>query len=671
MVTGHGTGLAETHSGAQMKFSLATKIFLGFSLVLTFFGTVPIFGLARLNSVRDQLNVVNRTYLPIKSLVAEIDSKQNSISMSIDTVLKFNELDIQRNQLIYLGASFRRSMKSRITQADNILRRIDLQNLPLRDANFIPEVKKRFKNIEQRVSEYSSSIEWMVHSLELQPLSKDEISGLRRIGRKLSREVRILKLNLKNMIASKMLSLEQDESSAIGVLIWLTILAIVVGIIVTIFSLFSLRPIKRLASAARSISKGDFSPAIEIPGGDEFGLLATEFNNMARSLSQRQQQLGRQQEQMEEVNRQLRQSSIDLALMKLYNEHIIRSLHNGILVADASGEVTTINPAAEKLWGLAPENTIGRRLADLPIADCMSDLIESWDKVLRRQQHMVFEAMEFRMADRQVLVDLYVSPLLGTGGDTQGVLIVGQDVTEQVRTKQALIHSERLAAIGRMSAVVAHEIRNPLSSIGLNTELLQEEVQDAGMDDESEAQSILTAISREVERLTEVTDAYLHLARLPKPKLKPHDINILLEDLLHFMSGEFDANHIQLELNLDPKAGMVDADESQIRQALLNLLKNSSESISEGGLLRVQTWREHDLVKITISDTGKGIAEDDLSKIFEPFFSTREGGTGLGLALTQQIISEHGGSISCESTQQEGTTFTVKLNSSHQEACED
>ncbi len=655
-----------------MKFSLATKIFLGFSLVLTVFGTVPMFGLARLNSVRDQLNVVNRTYLPIKSLVAEIDSKQNAIRTAMDSVLKFSELDVQRTQLMSIGASFRRSMKSRLAQVNNLLRRIEPQSLSVRDSIFIPELKNRLKKIKQRSDEYSSSIEWMVQSLELHPLSKDEISGLRRIGRKLSREVRVLKLNLKNMIASKMLSLEQDESSAIGVLIWLTILSIVVGIIVTTFSLLSLRPIKRLASAARSISKGDFSPVIEAESNDEFGLLATEFNNMARSLGQRQEQLVRQQEQLEEVNRQLRQSSIDLALMKLYNEHIIRSLHNGILVADASGEVTTINPAAQKLWGLLPQDTIGRRLKELPIAQFMKELIESWEKVLRRQQHMLFEALEFKTGDaRQVLVDLYVSPLLGTGGDTQGVLLVGQDVTEEVRTKQALIHSERLAAIGRMSAVVAHEIRNPLSSIGLNTELLQEEVDEAGMGKDSEAQSILSSISREVERLTEVTDAYLHLARLPKPNLQPHEINTILGDLLRFMSGEFESNHIELRLELDPDAGFVDADEAQIRQALLNLLKNSAESISDGGVLRVRTERSDSVVLITISDTGRGIAEDNLSRIFEPFFSTREGGTGLGLALTQQIISEHGGSIDCKSKPGKGTTFSVQLNASNMGACED
>ena len=655
-----------------MKFSLATKIFLGFSLVLTVFGTVPIFGLARLNSVRDQLNVVNRTYLPIKSLVAEIDAKQNSIRMTIDSVLKFNELDIQRRQMVSLGAYFRRNMKSRITQAKNLLRRIDPKSLSTRDSAFIPELKNRLKNIKNRTDEYSSSIEWMVKSLEIQPLSKDEISGLRRIGRKLSREVRVLELNLKNMIASKMLSLEQDESSAIGVLIWLTILALLVGVIVTTFSLLSLRPIKRLAAAARSISKGDFSPVIDIESNDEFGLLGTEFNNMARSLSQRQQQLVRQQKQLEEVNRQLRQSSIDLALMKLYNEHIIRSLHNGILVADATGEITTINPAAQKLWGLNPEHTVGKRLSELPIAKFMKELIHSWEKVLRQQQHLLFESLEFLTNDdRQVLVDLYVSPLLGTGGDTQGVLLVGQDVTEQVRTKQALIHSERLAAIGRMSAVVAHEIRNPLSSIGLNTELLQEEVDEAGMDSGSEAQSILSSISKEVERLTEVTDAYLHLARLPKPNLGPHEINTILDDLLRFMSGEFETKGIELVQELDPEAGLVDADDSQIRQALLNLLKNSSESINDGGVLTVRTKRINKVVQICISDTGKGIAEDDLDRIFEPFFSTREGGTGLGLALTQQIISEHGGSIDCESSVGDGTTFTVKLRASDMGAKEE
>ncbi len=645
-----------------MKLSLATKIFLGFSLVLAVFGAVPIFGVAKLNAIRDQLNTVNRVYLPLNRLVAEVDTQQETARRSTDSILAFAETDLQRTLLQNVRRSFSRNITSRLVRARTLLRRIDLGRLPEREGALLEDLRTRLDKIEERSAEFVATIEWILQSLEVAPALADDLSGLRMVGRNLDLEVSFVKRSLKNTITTRMLMVERDESAAIGVLIWLTIIAIAVGILVTVLSLVALRPIRRLTAATRKISEGDFSAIVDISSSDEFGLLATEFNRMARSLRQRQEELVRQQGQLAEVNRELRQSSIDLALMKLYNEHIIRSLHNGILVADALGEVTTINPAAERLWGLVPEQTIGRPLGELPIGKALAGLLDSWEQVLHDQHRHTFEALEFQTPDRgQVLVDLYVSPLLGTEGDTQGVLLVGEDVTDKVRTKVALIQSERLTAIGRMSAVVAHEIRNPLSSIGLNTELLQDEFQEVTGQDTAEASSILAAIGREVERLTEVTDEYLRFARLPKPSLHPENLNALLGDLLRFMASEFDTAGVELREELDPDVGLVPADEAQLRQAFLNLIKNSAESMTEGGTLSVTTSQANGMVKVTVSDTGKGIDATSLGRIFEPFFSTREGGTGLGLSLTQQIVSEHGGRITCESNPGQGTSFKVEL----------
>ncbi len=654
-----------------MKLSLATKIFLGFSLVLAVFGAVPIFGIAKLNTIRDQLNMVRRTYLPMNRLMAEIDTLQETTRRGMDSILRFDDMDMQLSLLRNKRRSFGRNINSRIERARTVLRRIKQDRLSDRDRRFTEDLQKRLERIQAKATEFDAALEWILQGLETQPVSAEELAGLRKNGSKLAHEVRRIKRELRNMITTQMLMVEEEESSAIIVFIWLTSLAMVVGTAVTVLSLLSLRPIRRLAEAARKISKGDFSQVVDVSSGDEFGFLASEFNRMARSLGQWEEQLVRQQDQLEQVNRDLRQSSIDLALMKLYNEHIIRSMHNGILVADALGEVTTINPAAEKLWMLDPQQTIGRRLEELPIGCALADLLAAWERVLRRKERMVFEALRFDVPERgQVLVDLYVSPLLGTDGDTQGVLLVGEDVTEKVRTKQALLQSERLATIGRMSALVAHEIRNPLSSIGLNTELLQDELEDPSPDSAAEAHSIIDAISREVERLVEVTDEYLRFARLPKPNLNPENLNGLLRDLLQFMAGELQSAGVELHHQLDPDVGCVSADEGQLRQAFLNLFKNSAESMTEGGILSVTTQLSNGVVRVRISDTGRGIDEGSLGRIFDPFFSTRDGGTGLGLSLTQQIVSEHGGRITCESRPGEGTSFLVELPACKAESTE-
>lgn len=648
-----------------MKLSLATKIFFGFTLVLAVFGAVSIYGVTQFNTVRNQLNAVNRGLLPLNSAAAEMETLHESARRSTDSILRFDNLAQQRALLLSTRRSYTRNMLSRLQQSQSTLRRIDSLPMSDRDRGFIDDVSRRLERIRERSVEFGAALETVIQGIDPQQgfyASQEDTNALRRSGRRLARDVRLLKRSLKNQITTKMLLLERDESAATGVILWITIIAVSVGILVTFLSLQALRPIRRLAEGARHISKGDFSHTVEVSSEDEFGFLASEFNRMARSLAQREKEAARQQEKLEEVNRELRRSGMDLELMKLYNENIIRSVHNGILVADPRGLITTINPAAERLWNLDPDTTIGKTLRELPIASALSQLTDAWERVLLDEESVLFENMEFDIPARgQILVDLYVSPLLGHDQNVQGVLLVGEDVTEKVRTKQALLQSERLATIGRMSALVAHEIRNPLSSIGLNTEMLEEELESSPPGDTDEAAQLLRSISREVERLTEVTEEYLKFARLPKPNLMPEQLNDILANLLRFVGSELSEAGIELESELDPDLSPVRADEAQLRQAFLNLLRNSIESMPQGGRLRIKTIQSNGTANVQIDDTGSGIDQTCLDRIFDPFFSTRDGGTGLGLSLTQQIVSEHGGLIRCESQPGKGTTFVVEL----------
>jgi two-component system NtrC family sensor kinase len=236
---------------------------------------------------------------------------------------------------------------------------------------------------------------------------------------------------------------------------------------------------------------------------------------------------------------------------------------------------------------------------------------------------------------------------------------------KQLEEKQrALLLAERLAAVGRVSAQVAHEVRNPLSSIGLNTELLEEAVGKAhfaGAADEREAKALLAAISGEVDRLTEVTDQYLRLARLPPPALASEDVNQLLTRVLDFSAQELERAGVKVERDLDPSQPRGLADEGQLRQVFLNLLRNSREAMPSGGTLRVGSRTVGDAVQVTIADSGGGIPAAVQERLFEPFFSTKSGGTGLGLSLARQILEAHGGSIACTSTAEQGTTFVLRV----------
>ncbi len=234
---------------------------------------------------------------------------------------------------------------------------------------------------------------------------------------------------------------------------------------------------------------------------------------------------------------------------------------------------------------------------------------------------------------------------------------MGRAVEERERE---LVRSERLAAVGRMAAMITHEVRNPLSSIGLNTELLEDELGGAASD---EARDLCRAIHREVDRLTAITEEYLAFARLPKPKPAAEPIHPMVGALAAFVREDLAGKGVELVTELAPGDPIGQIDAGQIRQCLINLVRNASEAVTANGrgTVTLRTRCVADRIEIDVHDDGVGIPADELPRLFDPFFSTKEGGSGLGLALTQQIVRDHGGDIRVSSTVGRGTTFTLSV----------
>ena len=258
-------------------------------------------------------------------------------------------------------------------------------------------------------------------------------------------------------------------------------------------------------------------------------------------------------------------------------------------------------------------------------------------------------------------LQLFTFPLRDRNGDVVEVVEYVKDVTAEKELQQQIIQSERLAVVGRMAANVAHEIKNPLGTIVLNAELLDEELDKIGSEDAAESKELLGVIKSEVDRLLEVVEEYLQFARLPKVKLEEGNPNEVIVDLLFFLKEDMEERKILLVENLNPLLPPVQIDPKTLRQALLNIIKNSLEAMPDGGKLTVSTAHRDGKVEITIGDTGKGIAEDDQNLVFTPFFSTKHGGTGLGLSITSHIVKEHRGTIGFESYEGLGTSFIIRL----------
>jgi signal transduction histidine kinase len=223
-----------------------------------------------------------------------------------------------------------------------------------------------------------------------------------------------------------------------------------------------------------------------------------------------------------------------------------------------------------------------------------------------------------------------------------------------------LIRSERLATVGRMAAHIAHEVRNPLASIGLNAELLGDEIVERG----DEARRLVTSIIGEVDRLTEITETYLRFARLPRPKLERESLGALVGSVVDMSRGELAQAGVEIAVDVAPGLPDIAADVAQLRQALINLSRNAREAMSASATRRLEISVHAvapDRIAIAVRDSGPGIDAANLAKIFDPFFTTKKRGTGLGLALVQQIVVEHGGLIEVASAPGAGTTFTLTL----------
>ncbi|HEX4515308.1 MAG TPA: ATP-binding protein, partial [Polyangiaceae bacterium] len=223
------------------------------------------------------------------------------------------------------------------------------------------------------------------------------------------------------------------------------------------------------------------------------------------------------------------------------------------------------------------------------------------------------------------------------------------------RARTEALSNERLAAIGKMAAHVTHEIRNPLSSIGLNVELLEEESLSP------DAKNLLSAIAREVGRLEQLSEEYLRVARLPSPRMEAEDVAALVRDVVAFTKKEMERAGLVVRVGVVEKVPPALFDEAQLRQALLNLLRNAREAMPKGGEIDVTVRAEGMSVVVLVDDRGSGISEEVRARIFDPFFSTKGEGTGLGLAITRQIVEAHGGNISCIDRDGGGTTFRIAL----------
>ena len=335
----------------------------------------------------------------------------------------------------------------------------------------------------------------------------------------------------------------------------------------------------------------------------------------------------------------------------------LENMAEGVIFIDPSDKVTMCNREIEKTWKVKNEEIFNKSVKDdqVPyIGGIASNITESFRKGIETSQHQ-----EIKTKDG-FLYNTY-SAIIDPSGKYWGTVLTSHDITERKKLEQQLLHSERLATIGEMSAKVAHEIRNPLSSISLNTELLYDEISNDNGEKKSDAENLIQSILNEVDTLTEMSDEYLRFARFPRLDTKPVSVNSVLIELSKFFNKERLQRGIALKENYAPDLPLILLDVNQIKQAFLNILKNSFEAMPEGGKLSISTRLKDNCIEVYITDTGSGISKEDIQRVFDPFYSAKVNGTGLGLALTMKTVEGHHGEIICKSTIDKGTTMVISF----------
>ena len=350
-----------------------------------------------------------------------------------------------------------------------------------------------------------------------------------------------------------------------------------------------------------------------------------------------------------------------LAQEKGFLETVFNSIQEGIIVTDAKGRITYLNDAACQLFGLEAGDSIGKRL-DERVRGLDWDAL-SREGAVSRDMEIFYPANRF--------INFYSVPLVierqtgepepdGTKIDNQpvGHAIILRDITESRRSEQQTIESERLNALTLLAAGVAHEIGNPLNSLNIHLQLIERE---ARKHDGAELQESVEVARAEVNRLDSIITQFLRAIRPTRPQLRPENVNSIVEEAVRFFAPEIKDRDIVVEQELRSDLPLIDIDRDQMKQAFYNVIKNSFEAMKSRGILRIRTNKDDSHVIIKFTDTGGGISPDNLSRVFEPYFTTKASGTGLGLLIVRRIVREHGGEMSIESSEGKGLSLMIRL----------
>ncbi|MBI5572186.1 MAG: PAS domain-containing protein [Desulfomonile tiedjei] len=399
-------------------------------------------------------------------------------------------------------------------------------------------------------------------------------------------------------------------------------------------------PILNVAEGTEKIAAGDLSVYIEPVADDELGVLVRSFNKMTADLSRGRDELVR-------VN-------LDLENRRKYMETVLKNVAAGVLALDPDQRVTAINNSARRLLGMDQGNVLSRPLLDVlpeasaaPVKEVLEDLIAEGADALERQITISFP-------EKALSLICFASNLKDEEGGELGVVLVFEDMTY-------LIKAQRMFAWREVARRIAHEIKNPLTPIQLNAQRLRRKYMDALGDDTEVLDQCTRGIVDQVEQLKQMVNEFSRFARMPAANPVPHRLNEIVQEVVDlYRQGH---EKLTLSFTADDSVPVFDLDKEQMKRVMVNLIDNAIAASGPEGEVRVTTSYKADLgiAAIEVADNGTGIDPRDRERVFEPYFSRKPGGSGLGLTIVSSIVADHNGFLRVKDNPGGGALFVVEL----------
>jgi len=644
-----------------MRFSLGFRVFIGFFLINLLYIIILVVAILRLDNIGQKSALFSNIYLPLYKYVQRIESFRSLKFEELRYALERKEREEKIEAMKAYQLSFNNMRNELLVRIKGLLTISEKFFLGSDEEKSYNQLTERIKSLEQRTEQYNRSVEKLIESVKLgiYPGPIDYWIPVENAESTLRKEEKILIMQVEGLMRILIRNIVSEENTIKWQLIIFTVLAFLISIFVLISIEKRLRRIMRFSSSLNSMILSHQFVPLKTADEDEISELMNNINNLTSEFLRIQNETEENRNQLLSLTANLRKLNSELEYIKSFNESIINSIKISIIVLNEKLKIIRFNPVAISLLNLSDEQ-ININFFEIFSEFNIDRIKNAVNQALYEKRMQYVEEVIYVKNNEHLILDMIVSPFVVETGVIKGIILMIEDRTEIVRTKRLLNQSERLATIGRMAAQLTHQIKNPLSTIGLNIEFIREDIlEDKCKQDEFVRR--LDLIRSEIENMVKLSDEYLRFAKISNTKIEDIDVNKLLTIIGELYELECRERNINVDLRLFNRPLIVKGDYNQLKQAVVNIFVNAIESLNNGGEIVVKTGLSDGFVEIEISDNGRGISESAIRHIFDPFYTTKEGGSGLGLSIAAQIIEESGGGITCKNNPQGGATFTIRL----------